>query len=67
VSLLLTLLPFERPADGGRRFVPQYFEKDMSKGYAALTAAGAAAIEEELNEPISFHIDDVDDGAEPSP
>ncbi|KAF8237388.1 hypothetical protein L208DRAFT_1247942 [Tricholoma matsutake] len=36
----------------GLEFVPQYFDKDISNGYAALTAAGLAAIEEELKEPL---------------
>jgi len=39
------------------RFVPRYFEKDISKGYAVLTAEGQAAVEEELQEDTSFRIE----------
>jgi len=38
----------------GVEFVPQYFEQDISNGYAALTEAGLAAIEEEFKEPSCF-------------
>ena len=39
------------------RFVPRYFEKDISKGYADLTAEGRAAVEEELHEDTSLCIE----------
>jgi hypothetical protein len=32
------------------RFIPQYFERDISSGVPILTAAGRKAVEEELNE-----------------
>ncbi|KAF7323647.1 hypothetical protein MKEN_00585400 [Mycena kentingensis (nom. inval.)] len=38
----------------GTAFVPKYFEPDMEKGYSALTDAGRAAVEEEVNEPASY-------------
>ncbi|RDB30329.1 Oxysterol-binding protein-like protein 1 [Hypsizygus marmoreus] len=41
----------------GTEFVPRYFEKDIEKGYAALTAEGWAAVQEELNEESSFCIE----------
>ena len=39
------------------RFVPRYFEKDMTKGYSVLTALGQAAVEEELHEDTSPRIE----------
>lgn len=33
-----------------RRFIPQYFEQDISSGVPVLTAAGRKAVEEELKE-----------------
>lgn len=32
------------------RFIPQYFEKDISSGIPVLTSAGRKAVEEELKE-----------------
>jgi hypothetical protein len=39
------------------RFVPRFFEKDMSRGYSELTPEGRAAVEEELKEGTSFCIE----------
>ncbi|KAF8067761.1 hypothetical protein FPV67DRAFT_1493418 [Lyophyllum atratum] len=41
----------------GVEFVPRYFEKDLERGYAALTPEGWAAVEEELKEESSFCIE----------
>ncbi|KAF5383276.1 hypothetical protein D9615_005046 [Tricholomella constricta] len=41
----------------GVEFVPRYFEKDIEKGYANLTAEGWTAVEEELKEDSSFCIE----------
>ncbi|KAJ7201581.1 hypothetical protein GGX14DRAFT_655376 [Mycena pura] len=40
------------------RSVPCYFEKDMDKGHSTLTAAGRHAVEEELQEPSKYDIED---------
>ena len=32
------------------RFVPRYFEKDISKGFAELTVEGWKAVQEEIEE-----------------
>lgn len=47
VPALLLILIFR-----GRRFVPQFFEKDISTGVPTLTAAGRKAIEEEMQEEM---------------
>jgi hypothetical protein len=41
------------------RFFPRYFERDISAGFAALTAEGREAVEEELNEDKSSCIEAV--------
>ncbi|KAG5652504.1 hypothetical protein H0H81_004817 [Sphagnurus paluster] len=45
----------------GIEFVPRYFEKDLEKGYAELTAEGLAAVDEELKEESSFCIEGSED------
>lgn len=40
--------------------MPRYFEKDVEKGYADLTAEGRAAIEEEVKEDTGFCIEGID-------
>ncbi|KAJ7484378.1 hypothetical protein FB451DRAFT_1232295 [Mycena latifolia] len=42
----------------GVEFVPCYFEKNLDAGYAALTPAGRQAVEEELQEPSQYDIED---------
>lgn len=45
--------PVDRPtflADGAHRFVPVYFDKDISSGIPILTAEGRKAIDEEFKE-----------------
>ena len=39
------------------RFVPRYFEKDISKGFAELTAEGWKAVQEEIEEESSACIE----------
>lgn len=39
------------------RFVPRYFEKDISKGFAELTAEGWKAVQEEIEEKSSACIE----------
>jgi hypothetical protein len=39
------------------RFVPRYFENDISKGYAKLTEEGWKAVQEELEEETSSSCD----------
>ncbi|KAG5645511.1 hypothetical protein DXG03_005921 [Asterophora parasitica] len=41
----------------GVEFIPRYFEKGLDKGFAALTAEGRAAVEEELKEESAFCIE----------
>jgi hypothetical protein len=43
----------ERKRTGGE-FMPQFFEKDLSKGFSELTELGAKAVEEELSEPSRY-------------
>ena len=39
------------------RFVPRYFENDISKGFAELTAEGWKAVQEEIEEESSACIE----------
>ena len=39
------------------RFVPRYFEKDISKGFAELTPEGWKAVQEEIEEESSACIE----------
>ena len=39
------------------RFVPRYFEKDISKGFAELTPDGWKAVQEEIEEESSACIE----------
>lgn len=48
-----------RFANTFNRFVPAYFEPGMDNGFTPLTAAGLAAVEEELKEDNSFCIESV--------
>ncbi|KAJ7089220.1 hypothetical protein B0H15DRAFT_780149 [Mycena belliarum] len=50
----------------GVEFVPCYFEKDLEKGYAALTSEGRQAVEEELQEPARYD-EDIEDAAPVTP
>lgn len=42
------------------RFIPRYFDQNYDNGYAALTAHGLAAVEEELKEDSGYCIEGVD-------
>ncbi|KAF8645827.1 hypothetical protein AX16_007550 [Volvariella volvacea WC 439] len=45
----------------GVEFVPRYFDKDISKGYAALTEEGWKAVKEELEEDSAYCIEGSND------
>jgi len=44
----------------GVQFIPRYFVQDYEDGYAPLTPAGLAAVEEELKEDTAYCIEGVD-------
>ncbi|KAF8970432.1 hypothetical protein BDZ97DRAFT_1914726 [Flammula alnicola] len=48
----------------GIEFVPRYFDKDLDKGYAALTQDGISAVDDELKEETSYCIEGIDPKAD---
>lgn len=49
------------------RFIPRYFEKDLTNGKAALTPEGRKAVEEELAEDTEYCVEGLGEGQKLEP